>query len=288
MKDDFERIERAIRFIEAHAAEQPDLERVAAHVGLSPFHFQRLFRRWAGTSPKRFLEYLTVAHAKALLRSSHSVLDAAFEVGLSSPGRLHDHFVSIEAVSPGEFSRDGAGMRIAYGIHPSPFGEMLLAATGRGVCALAFVDRGRRDEELENLRRDWPRARLVRDQAGTAVLAARIFDAGKHEGDRIHLAIRGTNFQVNVWRALLRIPAGAAVSYQTLAGHLGTGSRAVAGAVASNPVAFLIPCHRVIRSSGDLSGYRWGPGRKRAMLAWESAQYGNADSTRQQSGLGVA
>ncbi len=267
---DYERVERAILYLDRHMSEQPALEEVAAEAGLSPFHFQRLFRRWAGTTPKRFLQALTVDHAKRLLRESTSVLDAAFEVGLSGPSRLHDHFVSLEAVSPGEYKSRGAGLRILYGVHPSPFGPMLLAATERGICSLAFV--GGRDvaAEVEALARDWRGAALSEDGKATGALAERIFDGG--EG--VPLLIRGTNFQVQVWRALLSIPPGALVTYGELARAVGRprAPRAAAGAVAANRIAYLIPCHRVIRSLGEPGGYRWGTIRKRAMIAWESAR----------------
>ncbi len=267
---DYERVERAIRYLDRHRSDQPALEEVAAEAGLSPFHFQRLFRRWAGTTPKRFLQALTVDHAKGLLRDSLSVLDAAFEVGLSGPSRLHDHFVSLEAVTPGEYKSRGAGLRIAYGVHPSPFGPMLLAATERGVCSLAFV--GGRDvaAEVEALARDWRGAALSEDPRATGDLAQRIFDGGA----RLPLLVRGTNFQVQVWRALLSIPPGAVATYGGVARAVGRprAPRAAAAAVAANRIAYLIPCHRVIRSLGETGGYRWGATRKRAMIAWESAR----------------
>ncbi len=267
---DYERVERAIRYLDRHRSDQPALEEVAAEAGLSPFHFQRLFRRWAGTTPKRFLQALTVDHAKGLLRDSLSVLDAAFEVGLSGPSRLHDHFVSLEAVTPGEYKSRGAGLRIAYGVHPSPFGPMLLAATERGICSLAFV--GGRDvaAEVEALARDWRGAALSEDPRATGGLAQRIFDGGA----RLPLLVRGTNFQVQVWRALLSIPPGAVATYGGVARAVGRprAPRAAAAAVAANRIAYLIPCHRVIRSLGETGGYRWGATRKRAMIAWESAR----------------
>ncbi len=266
---DYERVERAILYLDRHRSEQPALEEVAAEAGLSPFHFQRLFRRWAGTTPKRFLQALTVDHAKRLLRQSTSVLDATFEVGLSGPSRLHDHFVSLEAVTPGEFKSRGAGLRILHGVHPSPFGPMLLAATERGICSLSFV--GGRDvaAEVEALVRDWRGASLTEDGKATRALAERIFEGG----GRLPLLVRGTNFQVQVWRALLSVPAGSLVTYGELARAVGRprAPRAAAGAVAANRIAYVIPCHRVIRSLGEPGGYRWGPTRKRAMIARESA-----------------
>jgi AraC family transcriptional regulator of adaptative response/methylated-DNA-[protein]-cysteine methyltransferase len=275
MPGDYERIRKAIEFIDAHAHEQPSLERIAAHAGLSPFHFQRLFRRWAGTSPKRFLEYLTTVRARRLLEGSASVLDAALEVGLSGPGRLHDHFVTLEAVTPGEVRSRGAALAIRYGVHPGPFGETLIAATERGICFLAFVEAADREAEMDDFCRRWPGARLIHDQAATERLARRIFARGPSDPP-LPLCVRGTNFQVNVWRALLRIPPGTVASYQAVAQAAGRPGaiRAAANAVAANPVAFLIPCHRVLRSTGDIGGYRWGPERKRVILAWEAARAG--------------
>lgn len=267
---DYARIERAIRHLERHAGDQPELAEVAAAAGLSPYHFQRLFTRWAGVSPKRFVELLTVEHAKDLLRSRASVLDAALAVGLSGPGRLHDRFVALEAATPGEFKAGGAGLTIRWGIHASPFGAVFAALTARGVCRLAFVD----DEaaEREALAAAWPGARLVRDDGVTAAVAAAVF-AG-NGGAKPPLWVRGTNFQVAVWRALLRVPEGAVCTYGDLAAAIGrpSAARAVGQAVGANPVACLIPCHRVIRTIGALGGYRWGAQRKRALLAWEAAR----------------
>lgn len=277
---DYERVEAAIRFLAERRLEQPTLDEVAAHLGLSPFHAQRLFRRWAGISPKRFLQVLTVEHAKELLASSQSVLETAFATGLSGPGRLHDHFVALEALTPGEHKEGGAGVEIAYGVHPSPFGDALIAVSPRGVCRLVFLDSSGTavEREVAELVKEWPRAAIVHDPASTAAAAARIFSAlrpgeGLPAGEPIGLAVRGTNLQVQVWKALLRIPPGAVVSYGGLAHAIGRprAARAVAGAVAANPVGYLIPCHRVLRASGEIGGYRWGEARKRAMLAWESA-----------------
>lgn len=270
METEYERIERAIRYLESHASEQPGLDEVAAAAGLSPFHFQRLFRRWAGVSPKRFLQLLTVEHAKHLLAGSASVLDAAFEAGLSGPGRLHDHFVTLEAVSPGEYKHGGAGLEIRHGVHPSPFGLALVGETDRGVCALAFVDRGGEPAALDWLRSSWPEARLAADPAATRATVRRIFE----RRGPTPLLVSGTNFQVQVWRALLAIPPGRVCSYGRLARAVGRpgAARAVGAAVGANRISYLIPCHRVIRAVGALGGYRWGTRRKRAMLAWESAR----------------
>lgn len=262
---DYERIERALRFLEENRLRRPTLDDVARHVHLSPFHFERLFQRWAGTSPKRFLQYLTKEHAKTLLRDSRSVLDTAYESGLSSPGRLHDLFVTCEAVTPGEYKFRGKGVRIRYGFHPTPFGECLLATTDRGICALRFSD------GLRELRDEWRVAEFVPDQAGTGVLCRQVFRVGDKP---IHLHLRGTNFQLKVWQALLAIPPGKLVTYGDLASVIGAprAQRAVGSAVGQNPIAYLIPCHRVIRSLGVIGNYRWGHERKRALLGWEAAQ----------------
>ncbi len=272
MISDYERIASAIQFIEEHAGDQPTLDEVALHVGLSPFHFQRLFRRWAGISPKRFLQFVTVEHAKGLLRSSASVMDAAFEVGLSGPARLHDHFVALEAVTPGEYKSGGAGIDIGYGVQASPFGDMFLATTDRGICGLRFVD-DETDDAVDWLRRLWPGARLFEDRRGTSVLAERVFDSGPASSEPLQLFVRGTNFQVAVWKALLKIPPGRLVAYEQVAQAIGrpTASRAVGSAVGANRISFLIPCHRVIRTSGAMGGYAWGTPRKRAMIGWESS-----------------
>jgi AraC family transcriptional regulator of adaptative response/methylated-DNA-[protein]-cysteine methyltransferase len=277
MSTDYQRVESAIRFIERSAGGQPGLEDVAAAVGLSPYHLQRLFRRWAGISPKRFLQHLTVEHAKHALARSASVLDATYEAGLSGPGRLHDHFVSLEAVTPGEYGRRGAGLRIRHGTHPGPFGPMLVAVTDRGVCRLAFLDGDGADAataELETLRRDWPAAGIVEDHGGTGAVAARLFAEAAPDAAPITLAVKGTNFQVNVWKALLRIPPGGLRSYEQVARAVGrpSAARAVGRAVGANPVAWLIPCHRVIRAAGRCGDYRWGATRKRALIAWEAAR----------------
>jgi AraC family transcriptional regulator, regulatory protein of adaptative response / methylated-DNA-[protein]-cysteine methyltransferase len=271
---DYERVERAIRFIDERYRDQPRLEEVAVHVGLSPFHFQRLFRRWAGVSPKRFLQLVTAGHARHLLRSAGSTLDTAWDVGLSSPSRLHDLMVSIDAVTPGEVGSRGEGLVIRYGGHQTPFGRCLIAVTDRGVCALHFLD-GDGSELLTALAADWPAATLQEDRNETGRIVERIFAARSEASKRpLPLLLKGTNFQVKVWEALLRIPPGAAATYGDVAEAIGAqrAVRAVGTAVGRNPVAYLIPCHRVLRSTGALGGYRWGTERKRAMLAWESAR----------------
>ncbi len=276
---DYRRVERAIRFLEEYATEQPSLEAVAEHVGLSPYHFQRLFRRWAGVSPKRFLQHLTVQAAKRHLRDSASVLEATFGAGLSSPGRLHDLFVAVEAVTPGQFKGRGVGLVLRYGFHPTPFGACLLALSERGICALWFVGEAGEGAAVEELQGEWRGAGLLEDQNATGGAVARIFDRPwRVEEGRLPLFLRGTNFQLKVWQALLQIPEGAVVSYATLAGGLGmpAAARAVGSAVGRNPIAYLIPCHRVLRGSGEVGGYRWDSVRKKALLARELATAGNA------------
>ncbi len=270
---DYARVERAIRFIEAHRLTQPKLDEVAEAMGLSPFHAQRLFTRWVGVSPKRFLGLLTVEHAKAALAARASVLDTAYDVGLSGPSRLHDLFVTYEALTPGEYKARGAGMTLRWGVHPTPFGEALLAVTERGVARLAFIAGDELADALDEVRKDWPASALVRDQDGTAAWLPRIFPGGR-SAEPLPLLAKGTAFQTQVWRALLRIPAGATMTYGELAAALGKpgAARAVGTACKVNPIAFLIPCHRVIRATGALGGYRWGLVRKRAMLAWEAAR----------------
>lgn len=283
---DYARIARAIEFLRTHAAAQPDLAGAARHVGLSEFHFQRLFTRWAGVSPKRFLQFLTVEDAKRRLAATRSTLDLAAEVGLSGGGRLHDLFVTLEALSPGEARAGGAGLTIRWSLHDTPFGPALIAATARGVCALHFVEHEAQGMAL--LRQSWPRAQRVRDPAATAAIAQRIF-APLAQASRQPLAVlvKGTNFQLQVWRALLALPAGAVTTYGDLAGALQKpdAARAVGAAVGANAVAWLIPCHRVIRASGMLTGYRWGTARKAAMLGWEAARSGDGQQ-RLQPGLG--
>jgi AraC family transcriptional regulator of adaptative response/methylated-DNA-[protein]-cysteine methyltransferase len=290
MTSDYARIEQAIRYLERHYREQPRLEDVARSVHLSEFHFQRLFRRWAGISPKRFLQFLTVEHAKRRLEECRSVLEATYDAGLSSPGRLHDLFVTLEAVTPGEYKLRGAGLMIRYGFHETPFGTALVATTDRGVCALAFDDDGG-GEALEELRETWESARLAEDPRATAEAARRIFAREQGNERPLPLFVQGTNHQVRVWQALLRVPAGALVTYETLAEAAGApgSARAVGSAVGRNPVAFAIPCHRVIRKLGVMGGYRWGTARKQAILAWEAARLlgeGEEEEARERAAAG--
>jgi AraC family transcriptional regulator of adaptative response/methylated-DNA-[protein]-cysteine methyltransferase len=272
---DYARIERAILYLDAHGQEQPRLAEVAAHVGLSPYHFQRLFTRWAGISPKRFLQFQTLEHAKQLLAERRNMLDATYDAGLSSGGRLHDLFVTLTAMTPGEFKQGGAGLTIQYGLHPSPFGDYLLAVCERGICALRFLTGASSAEVLRELRAEWPRATLVEEPGATRPFAERIFPSRTpREIQPLSLFVKGTNFQLKVWEALLRIPSGAVATYEDIARSLQMprAARAVGSAVGDNPIALLIPCHRVIRKTGAFGDYRWGLTRKRAMLTWESAR----------------
>ena len=260
---DADRVRHAIEYLEEHAQRQPSLDEGAQAVGLSSYHFQRMFKRWAGVSPKRFLQFLTVARAKAALREGKSALEASYDSGLSGPGRLHDLFVAVEAVTPGEYKDEGAGVEIRYGFHSTPFGDCLLAVTDRGICGLAFAGGGER--------RTWGAAVLRCYESATTETASRVFE--RSSGAPITLALKGTNFQIKVWEALLRIPPGTVVSYGDIARAIGhpDSYRAVGTAVGRNPIAYLIPCHRVIQSSGAFGNYRWGAARKRAMLGWEAA-----------------
>lgn len=271
LSEDYARIAQAIRYIDNNSQSQPDLNELAAHVGLSEYHFQRLFTRWAGISPKRFLQFLTRENAKTLLARSGSLLNATYASGLSSPGRLYDLFVQTEAVTPGEYKTRGAGMEIYYGFHPTPFGECLLALTGRGICFLAFVESDR-TAALEELHHSWANAKLNESPARTAPVVERIFSPTP--GIPLSLHLRGTNFQVKVWEALLRMAPGEVTTYQALAEQVGSSNaaRAVGNAIAHNPVAYLIPCHRVLQKTGHFGNYRYGPARKKAMLGWEMAR----------------
>ena len=268
---DYQRMADTLAWISRHFEKQPTLADIASHAGASPYHFQRLFSRWVGLSPKKYVQHLTLEHAKASLDASQSVLGAAFAAGLSSPGRLHDLFVNIEAVTPGEYKQGGAGLVIRHGVHDSPFGPCLLMHTSRGICGLAFIDEGDDGRSLARMAQRWPHATLLADPAPGEALAARIFAAPGDGGDPLNLLLHGTAFQIQVWKALLRLPRGTVTSYQGLANHIGkpNASRAVGTANGANPISYLIPCHRVIRKSGALGGYRWGLGRKLAMLSQE-------------------
>jgi AraC family transcriptional regulator of adaptative response/methylated-DNA-[protein]-cysteine methyltransferase len=269
--EDYQRIEQAILYLENHYREQPSLEDVAANIGLSEYHFQRVFTRWAGVSPKRFLQFLTKEGAKDLLSRSENLLDTTHQVGLSSLGRLHDLFITTEAVTPGEYKSRGEGVTIRYGIHLTPFGKCLIGLTEHGICHLSFVQTGEGDA-IDNLVTDWKQAKMIEDYRATAALVEPIFDLRFSTRIKpLNLHLRGTNFQIKVWEALLQIPAGQVTTYEGLAQRIGqpSASRAVGSAVGHNPIAVLIPCHRVIRKVGDFGNYRYGGQRKKALLARE-------------------
>jgi AraC family transcriptional regulator of adaptative response/methylated-DNA-[protein]-cysteine methyltransferase len=268
---DFARIGRAIRYIDEHYREQPRLEDVAAHAGLSEFHFNRLFRRWAGVTPKQYLTAVTGAAAREALNGKASVLDAAYSVGLSGPGRLHDLVVTLDAMTPGELKAEGQGTTLTYGFSNTPFGRALFAVTARGLFYLGFVEASEEAAALDALKARAPRATFVHDDSVARELAMRIWGAPEQKRAPLRLNITGTNFQLKVWQALIELGSREATSYGELATSIGCAgsSRAVGGAVGSNPIAWLIPCHHVLRKSGGLGGYHWGEDRKRAMLAWE-------------------
>jgi AraC family transcriptional regulator, regulatory protein of adaptative response / methylated-DNA-[protein]-cysteine methyltransferase len=273
--DDYKIVSRAIAFITENWRTQPEIETIAHAVGVTPDELHHLFRRWAGLTPKAFLQALTLDHARALLRQSVSVLDAAYEVGLSGPARLHDLFVTHEAMSPGEWKSGGAGMVLRYGFHPSPFGLALVIASARGLAGLAFADPGEERKTLADMQRRWPRASYVEDATGTAQIARRIFDPALWRSEQpLRVVLIGTDFEVRVWETLLDIPLGQASTYSDVAKKLGhpNAARAVGAAVGKNPLAFVVPCHRVLGKSGDLTGYHWGRTRKHAMLGWEAGK----------------
>ncbi len=270
--EDYLRIEQAILYLENHFKDQPNLDEVAANVGLSEFHFQRLFTRWAGVSPKRFLQFVTKESAKDLLDKSENLLDTTHQVGLSSLGRLHDLFVNTEAMSPGEYKSKGAGVTIRYGIQLTPFGKCLIGLTERGICHLGFVQ-GSEGDAIDNLVSDWKEAKMIEDYRATAALVGPIFDLRFNTRIKpLTLHLRGTNFQLKVWEALLQIPAGSVSTYEGIASRIGNPNaiRAVGTAVGHNPIAVLIPCHRVIRKAGEFGKYRYGALRKKALLAYEN------------------
>jgi AraC family transcriptional regulator of adaptative response/methylated-DNA-[protein]-cysteine methyltransferase len=270
---DYKRIEKAILFLEKNIHRQPDLKELSRIVNLSEYHFQRLFKRWAGMSPKRFLHVLTIERAKRVMGKSKSLLDVSYETGLSGAGRLHGLFVSVEAMTPDEFRNHGKQLLIRYSFRPSPFGECLVAVTDRGICHLAFVPQGGRSEAVSDLRSRWKNAEVIEDAAVAGPYADTIFGASASQAI-LPLFLKGTNFQIKVWQALLKIPVGAITSYEDVARRINRprAVRAVANAVAHNPIAFLIPCHRIIRKTGVIGDYRWGSARKKAMLVWEAGR----------------
>lgn len=272
---DYARIADAIRFIASQVERQPTLDEIAAHVHLSPFHFQRLFSRWAGVTPKRYLQVLTMERAKVLLQESRPLLEVADTLGLSSGSRLYDHFVQLEAVTPGEYKQRGAGLVIDHGVHDTPFGQAFVALTPRGVCNFSFLDDQVPQAPLAALAHNWPEAELREATSRTQGVIHTMFDGSKKADRPISLHVSGTNFQISVWRALLQIPPAKVVSYAQVASAVGNpkAARAVGLAVGANPVALMIPCHRVIQQNGKLGGYHWGETRKQAIHAWEAARY---------------
>jgi AraC family transcriptional regulator of adaptative response/methylated-DNA-[protein]-cysteine methyltransferase len=287
---DYDRVRRALEFMTLRWKRQPSLDDIATHVGLSPSHFHHLFRRFAGITPKAFLQAITLDHAKALLKDSASLLDASYEVGLSGPSRLHDLFVTHEAMSPGEWKAGGEGLTLRFGFAQSPFGEALAVRTERGLAGLGWVDdkaapgkagdtgkpAGGRDGALADMLRRWPKARFVEDpQAGA--LVGRIFEARRWRADDpLRIVMLGSDFEVRVWSALLKIPMGRAATYGDVAAHIGkpSAARAVGAAVGRNPISFVVPCHRVLGKTGALTGYHWGLTRKQAILGWEAGVVG--------------
>jgi AraC family transcriptional regulator of adaptative response/methylated-DNA-[protein]-cysteine methyltransferase len=272
---DYEVVRRAIGHIRGHWREQPEIEAIAEAAGVTPTELHHLFRRWAGLTPKAFLQALTLDGARRLLRDSASVLDATYEVGLSGPGRLHDLFVTHEAMSPGEWKSGGEGLTMYFGFHPSPFGKALVMATDRGLAGLAFADTGEEAATLADMKRRWPKSQYVENVARTAAIANRVFDCGQWRQEQpLRVVLIGTDWEVRVWEALLQIPLGQLATYSGLAGNVSrpAAARAVGAAVGRNPIAFVVPCHRVIGKAGELTGYHWGLTRKRAMLGWEAGQ----------------
>ncbi len=276
---DYDVVRRAVQFISEHWRQQPEIEAIAHAVGTTATELHHLFRRWSGLTPKAFLQAITLDRARTLLRDSASVLDAAYAVGLSGPGRLHDLFVTHEAMSPGEWKAGGEGITLHYGFHPSPFGIALIIAAPRGLAGLAFADRGEEQAALADMQRRWPKARYVEDAARTAPLARRIFDPALWRADQpLRVVLIGTDWEVRVWETLLKIPMGRATTYSDIARKVCTvkASRAVGAAVGKNPISFVVPCHRVLGKSGKLTGYHWGITRKCAMLGWEAGRTGAA------------
>ena len=270
---DYELVRRNLEFLRENWKDQPSLEDLAQQNGLSAAHLQRLFQRWAGLSPKAFLQALTIDHARKLLRESASVLDTAYEVGLSGPGRLHDLFVTHEGMSPGAYKAKGHGLTIRYGFHDCPFGKALVMTTDYGVCGLAFADEGQEQATFADMKMRWPLANYVADETATAPVALRIFEPRRWTAEApLKITFIGTDFETNVWQTLLRIPLGRATTYSDIASHVGKpqAARAVGAAVGRNPISFVVPCHRVIGKSGQLTGYHWGLTRKSAILGWEA------------------
>lgn len=273
--DDYDVVRRAIAHIRGNWRQQPDIDTIAEAAKVTPTELHHLFRRWAGLTPKAFLQALTLDHARKLLRDSASVLDATYEVGLSGPGRLHDLFVTHEAMSPGEWKAGGEGLTLRYGFHPCPFGSALVMMAPRGLAGLALADPGTEQSALADMKSRWPKAAYVEDRDATAPVAARIFDPKLWRPDQpLRVVMIGTDFEVRVWETLLKIPMGRFTTYSDIARTIDKpkAARAVGAAVGKNPVCFVVPCHRVIGKSGELTGYHWGLTRKRAMLGWEAGR----------------
>ncbi len=273
--DDYDVVRRAIGHIRGHWREQPEIEAIAEAAGVTPTELHHLFRRWAGLTPKAFVQALTLDGARQLLRDSASVLDATYEVGLSGPSRLHDLFVTHEAMSPGEWKSGGEGLQIRFGFHPCPFGRALVMATDRGLAGLAFADPGEERAALDDMKQRWVKARYIEDSSGTVALAQRIFDPARwRPSEPLRVVLIGTDWEVRVWETLLQIPMGRLATYSAIAEKVRapTAARAVGAAVGKNPISFVVPCHRVVGKSGELTGYHWGLTRKRAMLGWEAGK----------------
>jgi AraC family transcriptional regulator, regulatory protein of adaptative response / methylated-DNA-[protein]-cysteine methyltransferase len=273
--DDYERVRDVLANLTGNWRDQPSLEDLAAPVGLSAEHLQRLFTRWAGLTPKAFLQALTLDHARAMLKDSASILETSLEVGLSGPSRLHDLFVTHEGMSPGAYKTKGAGLTIHYGFHPSPFGLALVLVTDQGLCGMGFADIGGEAAALQDMQRRWPNAQYTEDSAKTAPYAARIFSPDKwRDGQPLRITFIGSDFEIRVWESLLKIPMGHAVTYGDIAASIDKpkAARAVGAAVGRNPISFVVPCHRVIGKSGDITGYHWGLTRKRAIIGWEAGR----------------
>jgi AraC family transcriptional regulator of adaptative response/methylated-DNA-[protein]-cysteine methyltransferase len=271
--EDYELVRQNLDWLREHWRDQPSLDSLAERNGISAAHLQRLFMRWAGLSPKAFVQALTIDHARKLLRQSASVLDAAYEVGLSGPGRLHDLFVTLEGMTPGTYKAKGKGLEIRFGFHDCPFGRVLLMMTEQGICGLAFADPGQEPEALLDMRSRWPDASYVEDPSATAPQVVRIFSPAAWTAEKpVRIVFIGTDFETRVWETLLKVPLGRATTYSDIAGHIGNpkASRAVGAAVGRNPISFVVPCHRVLGKSGGLCGYHWGLTRKQAILGWEA------------------
>jgi AraC family transcriptional regulator of adaptative response/methylated-DNA-[protein]-cysteine methyltransferase len=276
MNTDYDRIEKAIRFLRENFKSQPRLDEVAAHVGLSSYHFQKMFTKWAGVSPKKFLQFISVEYSKQLLKKNKTLSVVSHQAGLSGTGRLHDLFVNIEAMTPGEFKNGGAGLTIHYSFGKTPYGEVLIASTEKGVCHTSFIMDNEQPETI--LAQDFPKAELIQSENAMHDKVIQLFQANFQENESIQLHLKGTPFQLKVWKALLEIPAGEVKTYGNLAEDIGhpKAYRAVGSAVGQNSVAFIIPCHRVIASTGVIGNYRWGSERKIAMFGREVAQNKNA------------